>query len=79
MSHLQVDSFFLVRQNTQLAVLLLLLPARSRITYIKNFEVKLIPLYNSIKINLVEVKYYYMWNITIIGYCVMECGVGTGN
>jgi len=60
MSHLQVDYFFLVRQNIQLAMLLLLLPTRTRITYIKKFEVILISLYNSIKINLVEVKYYYI-------------------
>jgi hypothetical protein len=35
MSHLQGDYFFLVRQNIQLAMLLLLLPTRSHITYIK--------------------------------------------
>jgi len=56
MSHLQVDYFFLVRQNIQLAMLLLLLPTRSLITYIKKFEVNLVPLYNRTKINLVEVN-----------------------
>jgi hypothetical protein len=40
-------------------MLLLLLPTRSRITYTKKIEIKLIPTYNSIKLNLVEVKYYY--------------------
>ena len=34
MSHLQVDYFVLVRQNIQLALLMLLLPMRSHITYL---------------------------------------------
>jgi hypothetical protein len=44
-------------------MLLLLLPTRSRIKYIKKFERKMIPLYKGIKISLVEVKRYYMQNI----------------
>jgi hypothetical protein len=79
MRHLQVHYSFLVRQNIQLAMILLLLPKRSRLNIYKKFEVKLIPLYNSIKIDLVEVKCYYTQNIKIIGYYIMKCGVGAGN
>jgi hypothetical protein len=46
---------------------------------IYKIEVKLIPLCKSIKINLVEVKCSDTHNIEIIGYYIMECGVGTGN
>jgi len=41
--------------------------------------VKLIPLYYSFEINLVEVKCYYTLNIKILGYHIMECLSGTGN
>jgi hypothetical protein len=51
MSHLQVDCFSLVRQIIQLAMLLLLLPPGTRITYIKIFEIRLIPLYSCIQID----------------------------
>ena len=58
-------------------MLLLLLPTISRITYIKQFEVKLTALCNSIKMNLVEFTYYCIENIKFMGYCIIECVVST--
>ena len=39
MTHLQIDYFFLVRQNIQLAMLLLLLAMKSRVTYKKKLKI----------------------------------------
>jgi hypothetical protein len=57
MSHLQVDYFFLSKEKYTISNAIVIVNYEISYNMYKKFEVKLIPPYNSIKINLVEVKY----------------------
>ena len=78
MSRLQFDYIFLERQDIQLAMLLLLLPTGFRIIYI-NLQGYLFHSITELKLILRTLNIYINRIYKIIGYYIMECGVGIGN